>query len=191
MSDTTYMKQGDAYAWLKDNGYDLARSTFNNHWNGVTKLKTPLRVDYAKKSIHIDSLKVYAAGLSKQEISREVDEAERATLDLRKLRAEVSAAENKADRERISNKKDDERWMEVVDHDRQLAAFAGQIEESLKQITTIKLSELIFIVGGELGRASEFAHALDRLYAAALTDAVREQTKTITFAEEEHDDTGE
>ena len=105
---------------------------------------------------------------------------EKAQLEMRKLRAEVSAKEK-------ANRKDDERWMEVVDHETQMAAFAGLIEETLKQFTTIRLNELIYLCGGDMRKAAEFHQGLEELYANAFTDAVREQTRPLDFENEDQD----
>lgn len=179
-----FKNRKEALNWIRAEGVSVSQGKFYQdceEFRLVQSDKTVLLCDlvaYMRRELKT-GLRGPAQDLAAEEHSREIRD-----LELRKLRADVASKER-------ANRKEDDRWIEVISHEMQLAAFAGQIEESLKQITTIKLSELIFIVGGELHKAAEFAHALDRLYAAALTDAVREQTKTITFAEEEHDDAGE
>ena len=99
---------------------------------------------------------------------------EKAELELRKLRAEVTTKE-KADR------KDDARWMEVVDHEIQMAAFAGRLEEALRQLTALKLPELVHLCGGAPARAGELHDGLEELVAAAFTEAVRSHHQVVIF----------
>lgn len=101
----------------------------------------------------------------------------REALEDRKLEAEVAAAERKG-------RKEDDEWMEVVDHERQMAAFAGLIEEALNQQATLKLSELIYKSGGDINKGAKFHHALAELFAAALTEAVRDSERELEFEED-------
>jgi len=95
-------------------------------------------------------------------------------LEKRKLKADTEAAERKA-------RKDDATWMETVDHERQMAAFGGLIEEALNQQLTLKLSELIYLVGGDIKKAATFNHSMQELIGAALTEAVRDSERELEF----------
>lgn len=173
-----FKKQKDALAYILDTGVKVSPGKFSQDcakYHLVQPDKGILLCDliaYLRREFNTEPTGP-AKDLALDEHARQLREYE-----LRKLKADVETKER-------ANRKEDDRWMEVVAHETQMAAFAGQIEESLQQVTTIKLSELIFIAGGDLARAAEFAHALDRLHVAALTDAVREQVKTVVFEDEE------
>lgn len=81
--------------------------------------------------------------------------------------------------------------MEVADHDIQMAAFAGLIEDTLKQFTTLRLMELIYLCGGDPRKAAEFNQGLEDLFAGAFTDAVREQVRGIGFEDDDDADVGD
>jgi hypothetical protein len=174
-----FKNRKEALTWLRNEGGSVSQGKFYqdcDEFHLTQPDKTVLLCDliaYMRRE-----LKTGPTGPA-QDLGAEEHNREMRDLEKRKLRADVEAKER-------ANRKEDDRWMEVVAHETQLAAFAGQIEESLQQVTTIKLSELLFIAGGELSKAAEFAHALDRLHVAALTDAVREQVKTVVFEDEEH-----
>ncbi len=132
--------------------------------------KTILLADlmaYAKTELRIDPV-------SGQSLADKSRASEKEDLEIRKLRADVEAKES-------ANRKEDDRWMEVVEHERQMAAFAGLMEESLLTIAAIKLSELVYLCGGDQRRAGEFNQGLRDLIASAMSEAVKEQTRTITF----------
>jgi len=99
-------------------------------------------------------------------------------LEMRKLVAEVEAKEK-------ASRKEDDRYIEVVEHQQQMAAFAGLLEDTLRQFTTMRLNQLIYIVGGDLAKAAELNQALEDLYADTFTDAVREHTREIAFEDDD------
>jgi hypothetical protein len=106
-----------------------------------------------------------------------------AELNLRKQEAETKTAENKA-------KKEDDKYMEVVEHDQQLAAFAGLLDEGLSQLANLKLAELIYRCGGDSTKAADFAQALSDLHTEALTEAVRDSVRVVEFdGDDEEDET--
>ncbi len=176
----TYKTRSEAFAlFIKPGGYPVAKSQF---YDDCTERGMVQR----DKSIHLSDLLAYVR--EKFEIdpgtnqSLVDEEYERKMRDL-KLRRETAETEAK---ER-ANRKEDERWMEKVEHETQMAAFAGRIEEALQQLTAIRLSRLIYLCGGEIGKAAEFAQALEDLYAAAFTDAVRDQVQPLAFEEDDAD----
>lgn len=128
---------------------------------------------YVKTELQVDPGS--GRSLGDEEAAREKDQ-----LELRKLRADVLAKEN-------ANRKEDARWIQVVDHETQMAAFAGLVEDNLKQLTTLRLTELIYLCGGDVRKAAEFNQGLEDLYARAFTDAVREQTQVIGFEGDDDD----
>jgi hypothetical protein len=119
--------------------------------------------------------------VSGQSLADRTQERERAHLEVRKLRAEVEQKER-------ANRKEDDRWLEVVEHETQMAAFAGRIEEALQQVTTLRLMELLYLCGGDAAKASAFNDGLAELFAAALTDAVRSHVQHIAFEEDEEEE---
>jgi len=142
------------------------------------------------KTVHLSDLLAYVQGELQGEAAtgRSVADEElsrhKARLEVRKLEAEVEAKEK-------ANRKEDDRWMEVAEHDIQMAAFAGLIEDTLRQFTTLRLMELIYLCGGDSRKAAEFNRGLEDLYAGVFTDAVREQTRSIEFEGEGDDDFGD
>ncbi|MEW6490724.1 MAG: hypothetical protein AB1578_22780 [Thermodesulfobacteriota bacterium] len=143
-----------------------------------------LQMVQTDKSVRLMDLLAYVknelkiAPLTGQSLAERDQERERADLEIRKLRAEVAGKE-RADR------KEDERWMEVIDHERQMAAFAGRVEEALRQLTALRVPELVHLCGGAPGRTGELNAGLEELYAAALTEAVRSHTQVVVFEAEE------
>lgn len=174
-----FKNRKEAFNWVRDEGIQVSQGKFYQDcdlFKMVQPDKTVLLCDlvvYLRRELQT-GVTGPAQDLGADEHAREMRD-----LEKRKLRADVEA------KERV-NRKEDDRWMEVVTHETQMATFAGQIEESLRQLTTIRLSELIYLCGGDIRKAAEFAHGLDELYAAALTDAVSEQTRTVVFEEGEH-----
>lgn len=141
------------------------------------------------KSVHLSDLLAYVqAELQGESQGRSVVEEEmarhKAKLEIRKLEAEVEGKER-------ANRKEDDRWMEVADHDIQMAAFAGLIEDTLKQFATLRLMELIYLCGGDPRKAAEFNQGLEDLFAGAFTDAVREQVRGIGFEDDDDADVGD
>lgn len=172
----TYKSRAEAFAkFIQAGNYPVKRAQFYvdcDELNMMQPDKSVLLVDlvaYVRKKFEIDPAN--NRSLADDEVGRE-----RALLEMRKLRAETEAAERKG-------RKEDAAWMEVVDHERQMAAFGGLIEEALNQQATLKLSELIYLCGGEIGKGAKFAHALARLFADALTEAVRDSERELDFEE--------
>lgn len=176
----TYKSRAEAFAlFIKPGGYPVAKSQFYDDCSE----RGMVRPD---KSVHLADLYAYVrekfevdAG-SGRSLADDETAREKSRLELRKLRAETEAKER-------ANRKDDDRWMEVAEHEIQMAAFAGLIEDTLKQFTTLRLMKLIYLCGGETDKAADFNQALEDLYAAAFTDAVREQTRPVGFEEEDED----
>lgn len=172
-----YKTRAEAFKnFIQPAGYPVKKAQFYNdcadwHGQGLAQPdKTVLLADlvaYAREKFKVDS--GYDRSPADEDYDRELRE-----LKLRKERAETEAAERKG-------RKDDAEWMQVIDRDRQMAAFAGLIEGALNQQTTLKLSELIYLCGGDISRASEFAHGLADLFAAALTEAVRDSEQDVEF----------
>lgn len=144
-----------------------------------------LRLVQPDKTVRLGDLLAYVKEelkvepLTGQSLEERDHAREKTALELRKLRAEVEARER-------ANRREDERWMEVVEHETQMAAFAGRLEEALQQAAALRLPDLVYRCGGDPGRASELAEGLDQLHAAALSDAVREQVRTVAFEDEAH-----
>jgi hypothetical protein len=147
-----------------------------------------LKLVQLDKSVHLGDLLAYVSselginlvtgeGTGQSLAEREADR-ERADLELRKLRAEVAAKEK-------SDRREDEKWLEVAEHEIQMAAFAGRLEEALKQTTALKLPELLHRVGAEARRSAELAAALEELYAEAFTEAVKLTRQLVAFEAEE------
>lgn len=136
------------------------------------------------KSVRLVDLLAYVknelkiAPLTGQSLAEQEDRKRRDELELEKLELEV-AAKKRADR------KDDEKWMEVVDHEMQMAAFAGHLEESMRQLVALRVADLVHVCGGSPARASELADALEALHADAFSEAVRSHTQVVEFEEDE------
>lgn len=176
-----YKHRTEAYAlFIQPARYGVSRSKFYQdcaRLNIVQSDKTLQLSDllaYAKRELEPEAQT--GRPLADEEHAREMK-----GLELREKRAKVDAAEKAA-------RKGDGRWMETVDHETQMAAFAGRIEESLQQLTAIRLSELIYLAGGDVRRAAEVNQRLQELYAAALTEAVREQVQKVPFAAEDENE---
>lgn len=175
-----YKNRTEAYAlFIQPGGYGVSRSKFYEDCARLKMVqgdKTLLLADllaYAKRGLETDA----RGGRS---LADEEHALVMRDLDLREKKATVEAKEKAA-------RKDDDRWMEVTDHVTQMAAFAGLIEDTLRQFTTLKLSELIYLAGGDIRRASEFNQGLEDLYASVLTDVVREQTRVVAFENEDEE----
>jgi len=163
----------EALVWINAQGYKVSRGKFfgdcKKGFPGVHKDKTVSRYQVMQ----------YAQQLNAELRSSPTDHSEReAELKIRKLEAEVEALERKSHKE-------DARWMEVVEHEIQMAGLAGLFEETLQQQITINLSRLIYQSGGDISRAAEFALELDNVIALAMTEAVREQIRLLAFEDEE------
>jgi len=176
----SYKSRAEAFAkFIQPGNYPVKRAQF---YTDCTE-RNMVEMD---KSVQLVSLVAYVREKfeidpgNNRSLADEERKRERDKLEDRKLLAEVEAMERK-------NRKDDERWMKTVDHEMQMAAFAGLLEESLNQQATLQLSKLIYLCGGEMSRAAELAHALADLFAAAFTEAVREPEREVDFEEEELD----
>ena len=173
----SYKTRSEAFAkFIQLGKYPVKRAQFYVdciELDMVQQDKTVLLVDlvaYVRKKFEIDPANNRSLGDEERVRNRE-------KLEDRKLIAEVEALERKG-------RKDDAAWMETVDHERQMAAFGGLIEEALNQQATLKLSELIYLCGGDVGKSAKFAHALAALFSAALTEAVRDSERELEFEEE-------
>jgi hypothetical protein len=182
MSDIkqTYKSRAEAFAqFIKSGGYPVAKSQFYDDCSerGIVQVDKTVQladlIAYVREKFEVDP----GSGRSLVD-----DEYERKMRDL-KLRKEIAETESKEK----ANRKDDDRWMEVVDHQTQMAAFAGLIEDTLKQFTTLRLSTLIYLCGGDIAKAAEFNQGLEELYFNVFTEAVREQTRAIGFEDEDQD----
>lgn len=173
-----YKNRAEAWAeFIEPHGLPVSRSKFYEDADR-------LRMVQPDKSVRLADLLAYARSelkvdaISGQRLRESPGDREReqrvAELELRKLQAEVEAREK-------ANRKDDSRWMEVVDHETQMAAFAGRLEESLRQLTSLRLTELLHLVAAEPSRGADLAGALEELYAEAMTDAVRLAVQPIAF----------
>ncbi len=170
----SYKTRAEAFAkFIQAGNYPVKRAQFYTdciEMNMMQQDKTVQLVDlvaYVRKKFEIDPANNRSLGDEERIRNREA-------LEDRKLIAEVEAIERKG-------RKDDDAWMEVVDHERQMAAFAGLIEEALKQQATLKLSELIYMCGGDVIKSAKFANGFARLFADALTEAVRDSEHELEF----------
>jgi hypothetical protein len=179
----SYKNRAQAYAlFIKAGGYPVSNSQFYEDCEKY-QLVAP------DKTVALAGLLAYIR--EKCDIKPETGQSladksytdEMRELDMREKRATVEAAERK-------NRKEDDRWMEKVDHEIQLATFAGLVYEMLDQQKTIKLSELIYLAGGNINRAAEFSHGLEAMIATAMAEAVKESTRMVTFEEDEEDGKG-
>lgn len=136
------------------------------------------------KSVRLIDLLAYVKNelkiepLTGQSLAEQEDQKRRAELELERLELEVAA-------KRRAERKDDEKWMEVVDHEKQMGAFAGHLEEALRQHVALRIAGLVHACGGSSSRASELADALEALHAEAFTEAVRSHTQVVEFDGEE------
>ena len=174
----SFKNRAEALRFVRDWGFSFSERKFYDDCvkHGI--------VEPDGKSIKLCNLVAYLWGMHPPvptgEEAAEADEkynADKRKLELRKLRAETEAAERKA-------LKENDLYMEVVDHIQQMAAFGGLIEEALNQQATLKLSELVYLCGGDVSKSAKFNHALARLFADALTEAVRDSERELEFEEE-------
>lgn len=180
----TYKNRSDAYShFIQAGGYPVSKSKFYDDC-------VRLRMIQLDKSVHLADLMAYVKselqvdpGTGRTMADEEHDRRKR-DLEMRKLEAEVEAKEK-------AGRKDDDRWMEVVEHETQMAAFAGLVEEAFDQLTTLRLTELIYLCGGDVRKAAEFHQGLKDLIGATMTEAVREQTRSLHFDEDQDDDYGD
>lgn len=173
-----YKNRAEAYAlFIQPSGYGVKRAKFYEdclRLKIVQQDKTLFLADllaYAKSELEI------AAGDSRS-LADEEHAAAMRKLDLREKEATVL----KKEREALQF---DDRYMEVLEHDKQMGAFSGRLDAALQQLTTIKLPTLIHVCGGDQTRAAELNQALEDLYAAAMTDAVSESHQVVVFEAEE------
>jgi len=169
-----YKTRAEAFAkFIQPGNYPVKKAQFYTDCiakNMVQSDKTVLLVDlvsYVRRKFEIDPG-------NNQSMVDDSQAREKSAYELRKLKAETEAAERKG-------RKEDENWMEVVDHHQQMAAFAGAIIEALEQQTTLSLTKLIYICGGEISRAAEFSQSLTDLHTTALTDAVKDVVSEREF----------
>jgi hypothetical protein len=157
----------------------VSRATFFDHC-AAHKMVQP------DKTVFLSDLTGYVANVLKinaatgPSLGEKVRSQEMDDLELRQERAKTEKLEKE-------NRKEDDRWMEVVDHETQMAAFAGRLEEALQQATALKLPELVHLCGGDSGRAAELSAGLEEVYAAAFSEAVRLRMQTLVFDEEAAD----
>lgn len=171
-----------AHTWLEQKGIKVSQSSFFAHANKERLIQPDKTVLLCDLLAYVEKYHHRSAGLVGPRSTEAEDLAKRKELaDVERSEADARTAKVKADEaERAASN----RWIEVIDHDRQMAALAGQIEACLEQHTTIKLSELVYLCGGDIRKAAEFSHGLKSVYDAAITEAVSEQTRTIVFEEE-------
>lgn len=175
----TFKNRAEALRFVRDWGFPFSERKFYDDC-----VKNDL-LNQDGKSINLNSLIKYLWGMyppvpsSSDQVDADAQRVfGRERLEDRKLLAEVESLERKG-------RKEDAAWMEVVDRDRQMAAFAGLIETALNQESTLKLSELIYLCEGNINKAAKFAHGLSALFAAALTEAVRDSEMDVEFEEDE------
>lgn len=178
----TFKNRKLAHAWLVAEGVPVGQTKFYSDADRLGLVKPNKTIDLCDLITYIRSeFKRPASGQPVNQIEAQDRQKEKEELELRKLRADVALIERK-------NRKDDDLWMETIEHEIQMAAFAGLVEDTLRQLTTIKLSKLIYLCGGDPSKDAEFNQGLEDLYATALTDAVKEKNRELTFTEdEEHD----
>lgn len=181
----TYKNRAAALRFLREWGFNYSERKFYGDCDKHSMIEPD------GKSVNLASLIAYLWAdhppIPTGSEGAEADEhhiREKQIYELRKLKAETETAERKGRRE-------DDAWMEVIDSIRQMAAFGGLVETSLQQQATIKLSELIYLCGGDIKHAAKFSHALDRLFADAMTDAVRDLEVEVEFEAEDQGDAGD
>lgn len=169
-----YRNRAEAHGFLEGLGLPVSRAKFYDDADRLRFVqpdKTVRLVDllaYARAELKVDPV----TGRSLAEVDRGREKEE---LELRKLRVEVEAAERKTRRE-------DARWIERAEHEIQIAAFAGRLEDSLRQRATLALADLLFACGGDPERGPELRDGLEQMIAAAFADAVSADVEAIAFA---------
>lgn len=176
-----YKNRAEAYAlFIQPGGYGVSRSKFYEdalRLQMIQQDKSLLLADllaYAKSEL--DTTKTDARSLADEEHALAMRK-----LELREKEASVLEKERKA-------RQFDDRYMEVIEHDKQMGAFSGRLEAALQQLTAIKLPALIHLCGGDQSRAAELNQALEDLYAAAMTDAVSDSHQIVAFEAEDMGD---
>jgi hypothetical protein len=171
----TFKNRAEALRFLRDWGFPFSERKFYDDCvkNGM--------IEPDGKSINLCSVIGYVWGMyppvPKGDGFTSANErriAEREDLEDRKLRAEVEAAERKG-------RKESDAIMEKVDHERQMAAFAGLVETNLVQQQMLHESELIHLCGGDVSNSSKFHFAMIDMFSAAFTEAVRDLEVEVEF----------
>lgn len=171
----TYRDRATAYReFIEPQGLPVRRAKFYEDCLRLSMVQTDKSLRLGDLLAYVQTeLKVHPIHGQRLEDKSRARETEE--LELRKLRAEVEAKER-------ANRKDDARWMERIEHEAQMAAFAGRLEEVLHQLTTLRLAELGFACGAPSERLAELYSGLTALYAAAFSEAVAEQVHSVVFA---------
>lgn len=178
-----FKTEREARLYLVGLGYDISTGKFNTDKNNGLMICDGKRIskfsvlEYAqrqKKSSSAPSLAV-----------REDYIARREKADTEKAEADARIANDKADE---SERQLDRKWMLRSEHEEQMAAFAGLLEDTFRHRVYLDHSLLLLAAGGQSSKASEFANELQLFCRRSFGDISSYKELTVEFDTLEADD---
>jgi len=184
MNDQWFKNETEAYGWLISEGYEVSRGKFNQDANSGKLLRD------GKKFSKFSTLQY---GLALRPLQKKSDNPVRIDISQRKEQADMDKAEADA---RIASVKAyeaerqlDKTWILRAEHEEQMAAFAGLLEDTFRHRVYLDHSLLLLSAGGQPAKASEFANELQMFCNKAFGDISSYKELTVEFdALEEADD---
>jgi len=168
-------KQKTAREYLIGKGYKVSAGKFSNDWNNGK-----VRIQRDGSCRRADLLE-YAETLS---IDRErVASSEERSR--RKEEAEIELLEEKLRTARMSNRKEDAKWILKEDSDIQAAALVGLLQDTLSHRAHLDQNKLLHACGGDPARSAEFAQALEDVIAAAFNEIADGRRFEVEIEEDE------
>lgn len=172
-----YKNRAEAFAeFVEGQGLAVSRAKFYDdclRLHMVQADKTVRLSDllaWVKNDLKLDVL----TGSRREESPGELDRLRQLSeFELRKAKAEVEKLEK-------ANRKEDERWMEVAEHEIQVGALLGLALEEQRQLKDLRLPELLHVAAQG---PAELSEALDALLEDGFAEAVRYRERTVAFAE--------
>lgn len=171
----TFDKQKTAREYLIGKGYKVSAGKFSNDWNNGK-----VRIQRDGSCRRADLLE-YAETLS---IDRErvANADERAR---RKEEAEIELLEEKLKGARMSNRKEDAKWILKEESEIQAATLIGLLQDSINHHLSLHQAHLLHTCGGDNGRVAEFAQALEDVVAGAFNELAGARRFDVEIEEEE------
>lgn len=125
----------------------------------------------------------YSASLER----KGADEAPPAELQAKKTAREIDILELRADRIQFEMARDKKKYIPRKDFDAELAARAVVLESGLRHFFSVKVREMIALVGGKVEKTADFLQALNDGLDEQLNQYASTDVFQVLFDEEYHD----
>jgi hypothetical protein len=173
----TFRTLKDVGAFLEGQGFVAKRSTLSRHKKSG-RIRPEKSGHYSEKRVlqyARDFLRRAETGLREADENSEIAR-EKQREEVRKLRAQANAAEFDLDVKRG-------KYIPRTEVELAFAARAGVLEARLKQLFMARVSDWVFMVGGDAARAQDLLTTLQEELDAAMDEYARTQEFEVEFDE--------